>query len=207
MGAGKLSRAFQGIQNGLGRAVQAMKSIDQALEHADPTGLRWKLAKEAAAWLTPYVRQHLLQNFAAAGIQNHTGKLRAAVASTVVGVTKNGLVVRFPPGLDEKLYRVGSSINYGAVRRPKGVKIGERAARSIKKAVLRGKKVSEKTLQEVNQVHDGRKLHRARIDMGGVSVIRPKPFYYLTAAQKKDLEALFMGRFRHLLQRNGLWAA
>jgi len=168
-----------------------------------------KLPKVIVKALIQDVRQALLNSLRRSGIKSRSGNLRLAVSTASVVFVNGRLRFSFPAGLTEKLYRYGSSLNYGAVRQPKGTsaadKLGGRARRTLKKAVLRGKKLTKRQKrrfdQGVKQVHDGKALIKKPIDLGAVKVIPPKPYFFLTKADEVKIREKFTEIFEFLIRK------
>lgn len=76
--------------------------------------------------ITPKVRTFLLNNFDKKGMGHHSkpskspstyvhGSLRKAVGNAVVTLNRkgDGITIKFPPGLNNELYLIANSLNYG----------------------------------------------------------------------------------------------
>ena len=89
-------------------------------------GIADKAFNKAVDAITPKVRMFLLNNFDKKGMGHHSkpskssstyvhGSLRKAVGSAVVTLNRkgDGITIKFPPGLNNELYLIANSLNYG----------------------------------------------------------------------------------------------
>ena len=164
------------------------------------------------------IKEALMRSLLASGVKINQGEkrphfLEKAVKNPVIQLGKNVLRISFSSTLPQKVLTYASAVNYGAVRNSGG--LGKRAKKTLKTAVFKDRALSERELRGftkgVNQVHDGRVMKRGsfkgmtegdarkllqgklgkKMKIGGASIIKPKPFFFLSAADKKAIAAKF----------------
>lgn len=115
--------------------------------------------------ITPAVRGELARNYASAGLKEKTGALfSAAVTNAQVWLKNGGIKVTMAAGSDDRLYKIGASLNYGAVHAPRmegdykdlptgemrttvagyRTAIGGRAKRTLKEYFFKGRSFSKR---------------------------------------------------------------
>lgn len=181
-----------------------------------------EIAREMAKEITPIMRA----NFASSGIQSRTGQLAQAVARCHVVVGLKGLKIELPTGLHrtepskgthktraDAQYVIAGALNYGAVRESHASKsrtsisqkhngaevqssgLGEKAKRSLKNKIY-GKPIGGKASGQLVQ---------RNIDVGGgIAVIKPRPFFYLTPAQAQIIREKYIKKWEERLAAEGL---
>jgi phage gpG-like protein len=155
--------ALTGIQERCRTALRELRVAGERSHTAakmsawTPTVVRAVLGN-AVQKVAPTVRSMVMQKFRSSGIKSRTGALASALAGIKLELKWRGskptVVVSFPAGLSDRIYKQAASLNYGAVRQPKmqriiadlpsnnekarvgeaGV-IGEKAKRTLKRQV------------------------------------------------------------------------
>lgn len=216
---------------GKGRGFKSMERAADALEvrvrevtefrgHAlDQTRLR----KFALHKIKKLVISSLLRSLAASGVRNKSGKLKRAVANSRIWIERGKLRIAFAPGTPQDVMRYASSVNYGALRASGG--LGARAKLSLKRAVLKDQELTKRQLSSlakgVKQRHGDKVIARGafkglstdaarkllsgklggKLSIGGSSIVRPKPFYYISASDKKRIAVAFENAFQEYIAR------
>lgn len=190
-------RALTQLEGGISRANQALNGFDFV-----SGGLNADEAKRfAVSGVTSMVREALLRSYAASGIKTVTGQLKATVGSAGVTIGRGKLRIAMRGGLPNKHYAKASALNYGAVRQPykrysDQQLLGGRAKRTLKRATLQNAgKLSARELRRfqkgVKQRHVNantgfvQTLHRDAFKIGDASVVKPKPYFYISGADQK----------------------
>lgn len=215
---------------GKGRGLTAMKNSVSALgvqiKGLADLGARrldrGSLERYIVAGIAKMVHEALERSLAKSGVKRDSGALKAAVKSAVISIGKDKLLIGFRSSLPNKLLQYASSINYGSVRNAGG--LGKRARKTLKTAVLKDRALSERELRRftkgLRQVHDGRIIKRGtfqgrteadarkllegklggKATIGGTTIILPKPYFYLSAADKKAIGDKFIELYERYLK-------
>ena len=190
------SRNLKQMQNSL----SSMTLYDKALARFGGVSFnKNKMLKFIARNLEKKVQAALMRSLAKSGVKRKSGMLARAVQSSDVWIQGGKIRISLRAGWPDSLYRYASSINYGAVRNSQG--LGGKAKRTVKKSVLSGKKMTNRQRARldrgVTQTHDGITRTHGPVDIGGVKVVRPKPFFYISDADRREI----LAEFTSLMQR------
>lgn len=219
------------MADGLSRYAEALSTLaDRADRMAALDDATIEAIVQAAivrADLESVARAHLSRNLRASGVgtltrgYQSTGRLRRAIAGVEVSATyRRGraleLELRMPPGqapytdssAGTPAYTVWGSLNYGAVRMPRGGQLGEKAKRSIKKLASGGtmSRRSRDAIARQGVAVGGVSGSRGRgtqveTSHGEANVLPPRKFFYLNASQWGDLEARFAAALEETISR------
>jgi hypothetical protein len=188
--------------DGLSRLEKSLGDIDNiAGKLASVSDEQFSAALETA--LSPVaekVRRDMIDNFKRAPVRRRTGKLAQAMEALIVEPMIRGrsvsISVRMPSNVSDyesksgyktPFYTAASAVNYGALRQGKERLLGEKAARTAKQAAL-GQRLSARQAKHQSKI--GVVLDSKGLTIQGrkASVIAPRPFFYLTEAQRKEAE-------------------
>jgi hypothetical protein len=207
LGKGRGFVALSGSVNRLGVALNNMSAIGANV--LDPNRLQRYIEKAMLAM----VRDALRRSYQKSGLITRSGKLKRALDAVEVKIVKGKLKISMEAS--NVILTQGSSLNYGAIRH--GADLGKKAKRTLKQAMLQGRALTERELRRytmgVNQVHKGtgrivkrEALHGksagevysmlegklgAKMSIGGTTVIRPHPFFVISAADRKRIYEKF----------------
>ena len=216
------SRGLKAMKNSVSALdvqIRGMRSLgEKRLDHG-------ALERYIQSAMRVMVKEALMRSLLASGVKLHgednTGELEKAVRNPVIQLGKNILRISFRSTLPQKILTYASAVNYGAVRNSGG--LGKRAKKTLKTAVLKNRALSERELRRftkgVNQVHDGRMVKRGsfkgmtegdarkllqgrlgkKMNVGGASIIKPKPFFFLSSADKKAIAAKFQELYEQFM--------
>lgn len=164
-----------------------------------------RFARIAARMCTQLCRRFIIQNMSQAGVVS--SEITKGINNTNAAWSdKQGAVFfRLAKGLKreddkrkEALYIQCASLDAGRVNGAKSV--GDKAKRSLKAGV-----VSLKTLKAQKQTHyvDGKWVTYSRkaIDLGAISVVRGRDFWFFFSAQKAAIQSKFRETLAQVLAR------
>lgn len=168
-----------------------------------PRAAMERFVQTAALSCTHLCRRMILGNMAAAGI-NSDGLTTAINQGEAVYWAKRG-VVRFrlsatinpygkrPGGV----WMVAAAQDAGRVAGLKGIS-AQRAKKRIKAGVA-----DAKTTRAVRQVHNGRVVTRAALDLSGLAVVPGKNFFEFSAGQSAQIAQHFRKNLNGLIKKHG----
>jgi hypothetical protein len=158
--------------NSLHNALNKSKSIK--FSSPDPE----QVLRSATQSLAPTVRNYLVSNYGANGLNTKTGVLKATVAASKVWYEKGRIRYSFPT-TSAKVATYGGAQQYGWVTGAKGV-LGQKAKKSLKKFGLKSGKAI----------------------FNNVKIVPPKPYYYVTDFQMDSLMLQLKARVQDTLVRS-----
>lgn len=213
-------------QLGKGRGFKAMERAanDLSVRVREITAFRGhsldqtRMRTFALRRIKKLVISSLLRSLAASGVRNKSGRLRRAVANSRIWIERGKLRIAMANSTPQDVLRYTSSVNYGAIRDSGG--LGAKAKLSLKNAILKDQALTKRQLASlakgVKQKHGINVVTRGsfkgqseasvrkllggklggKLSIGGASVIRPKPFYYISVIDKKRIAAAFEQAFQ-----------
>lgn len=154
-------------------ALNKSKSIE--FPSPDPE----QILRSATQSLAPTVRNYLVSNYSANGLNTKSGTLKETVATSKVWYEKGRIRYSFPT-TSAKVATYGGAQQYGWVTGAKGV-LGQKAKKSLKKSALK----------------------QQRTSFGSdVKVVPPKPYYYVTDFQMDSLMLQLKAKVQETLARS-----
>lgn len=215
LGKGRGFVALSNSVNKLGVAINNMRVLGTNV--LDPNRLQRYIEKA----MLSMVRNALRSSYQRSGLAARRGRLKRALDAVEVKIVKGKLKISMEAS--NVILTQGSSLNYGAIRH--GDELGKKAKRTLKKAMLANRSLTERELRRytmgVNQVHIGtgrvvkrRALHgrsageiyemlegklNARMSIGGTTVVKPHPFFTISAADRKRIYEKFQELYQAYL--------
>jgi hypothetical protein len=205
--------ALNTLQAGASKLGVAMKNMRVlGMNVLDPNRLKKYIEKKILAM----VKDALRKSYQQSGLKTDKGRIKRSIEAVEVRIVKGRLRIAME-GADAVL-KQGASVNYGSIRNAKG--LGKKARRTLKKAMLQNRALTERELRRytvgVNQIHKGVAIERealhgmsaeearkalagklnARMSIGGTTIIKPHPFFFLSGADKNRINK----RFKELYQ-------
>ena len=188
--------------DGLSNLEQAMGNLDTLTSRLAAVSDKeiQRALVDAMPPIVAKIKRDMIENFRKAPIRRRTGKLAQAMEALIVEPVFKGnaisISIRMPPnvapyksesGYETPFYTAAAAINYGALRQGKTRMLGQKAARTAKQGAL-GQPLSKR--QRSSQARLGVVQDDNGLTIQGrkVSVIAPRPFFFLTEAQRKEAE-------------------
>lgn len=215
-------RGLRAMKNSMSKLEVQVKGLaDLGTRRLDRKSLEWYITSS----ITKLVRASLLRSLRKSGVRRRSGSLEAAVAAAEVSIGKDKLKISLKPSLSNKLLRYASSVNYGAVRDAGG--LGAKAKRTLKSAIMKDRALSERELRRftkgVRQKHETRVIKKGTFhgmteaearkalegklggkpNIGGTTIVLPKPYFYISASDKKLIAEKVMELYREYF--NDVW--
>jgi hypothetical protein len=169
-----------------------------------------RAAHAIVAELKRDIQSALLSSFMKSGVKVDSGRLVRAILSSSVVLVNGRIRIAFPEGAPNDVMTYGASINYGRVC-DGGQGLGEKAKRTLKKAVFKGGKLSKRQMRRFEKGYSGnfvnantgfveKKIWKP-VKIEGCKVVPPKPFYYIQPAHQAAIREKFYKLFDIWLRR------
>jgi len=186
-------------------AINNMRSLGATA--LDPNRLQRYIEKA----MLSMVKDALMKSYHQSGVKTGKGRIERALNGVDVKIQKGKLRISMNAG--DAILTQASSVNYGAVRNSGG--LGKRAKKTLKAAVFGNRALTEREMRRytkgVNQIHDGRIVKRGSMhgkseaevremlrgklggnrSIGGATFVKPHPFFFISASDKKRIYTKF----------------